>query len=85
MVGINQKKEIAHWWNNERKIECAGALLLLIVLITFWENPLVEGGAGIFASFWCLGKIYFRRDKWPMLLLAAVILFRQGISILLRG
>lgn len=81
---ISRKQRIANWWKIEGKIECAGALILLIVLITFWDNTLVTGVSGLVCSLWCLGKIYFRRDQWALLLLAAALLFLQSISELFK-
>lgn len=79
---ISRKEQIANWWKIEGKIECIGALILLIVVIAFWDNVFVEAGALLFASLWCLGKIYFRKDQWTFLLFVAAMLFLQGMSIL---
>lgn len=81
---ISTKERIAKWWKVEGKIECGGALILLIILITFWDNTLVIGVSGLVCSFWCLGKIYFRRDQWAFLLLASALLFLQAISELFK-
>ena len=45
MVGVLEmnrkaprKERLAKWWKIEGKIECAGALVLLLVLVIFWEK-----------------------------------------------
>lgn len=81
---VSRKERIAKWWKIEGKIECTGAFILLIVLITFWDNVWVECGGLLFGSLWCLGKIYFRRDQWAFLLLGATLLFLQGIAVLFK-
>lgn len=81
---ISRKERIAKWWKVEGKIECIGAAIVLIILTVFWDDALVNGIVGIACAIWCLGKIYFRRDKWAFLLLGAVLLFLQGISELFK-
>ncbi len=81
---ISKKERFANWWKVEGKIECFGALILLIILIVFWDNVYVEAGSLLFVSLWCLGKIYFRKDQWAFLLLGAALTFLQGISILFK-
>ena len=77
-----RKKTIANWWQIEGKIECTGAVLLFLLLIVFWDHLLVQACGGFFVSLWCLGKIYFRRNKWLPLLLTAILTYLQGVNLL---
>ena len=81
---ISKKERLANWWKIEGKIECIASLILLIILIAFWDNVFVKASSLLFVSLWCLGKIYFRRDQWAFLLLGAALTFLQGISILFK-
>ncbi len=80
---ISRKQRIAMWWKVEGKIECIAAAIVLIILSVFWGNLLVEGVLGIIIAVWCLGRIYFRRDQWAFLSLAALWTSYQGIHALL--
>lgn len=81
---LTRKERIAKWWKVEGKIECAGALIVLVILITFWDSTLVNGIVGLTCGVWCLGKIYFRRDQAAFLLVVAALLFLQGTSELFK-
>jgi hypothetical protein len=81
---LSRKERFLKWWSLEKKIEISASIIMLIVLIAFWGNLLVEGVAGILVSLWCLGKIYFRRDKWVLLIVGAAWTFQQGMSALLH-
>lgn len=90
MVGIlamkqkmSKKERFLTWWKVEGKIEFGAAAIVLITLIVFWGNLLVEGIVGIAVGIWCLGKIYFRKEQWAFLALASLWVFYQGISALL--
>ncbi len=79
-----RKERFQAWWKIEGKIESIGAVIVLIILIAFWDNRLVQGIMLLFGSGWCLGKIYFRKEKWSFFLIGAVLLFLQGISELFK-
>ncbi|MBM3200907.1 MAG: hypothetical protein FJZ56_00690 [Chlamydiae bacterium] len=81
--GISRKELIANWWKVEGKIELVTGLMVFIILGIFWGNLLVEGILGIAIGVWCLSKIYFRREQWAFLSLAALWTFYQGIHALL--
>ncbi len=78
----SRKERFLKWWSVEGKIEFSAAAILLVFLIVFWGNPLMEGIAGISVAAWCLGKIYFRRDQWALLSLGAIWALYQGLSAL---
>ena|SRR3990167_5635990 len=87
MVGVlemnenmSRQEKFRKWWRIEGKIECVGAVIMLGLLIFFWNNNLVEGILGIVASVWALGKIYFRRDQKLFLILIFGLVFFQGLS-----
>lgn len=80
---ISKKDQFLKWWKVEGKIEFAAAAIVFIVLLIFWDNLLVLGIVEILGALWGYGKIFFRRDKWAILLLISTFVFIQGISNLL--
>lgn len=81
---MTKKERFLKWWSIEGKIEISAAIITLVILIVFQSNPLVEGIVGIVISLWCLGKIYFRRNQWALLTLAAIWAFQQGMTTIIH-
>ena len=77
---VSKREKFLKWWRVEGKIECIGGIIAMTVMITFWENLLIQGIVMILGSFWALGKIYFRRDQKLFLILLAGLVFFQGLS-----
>lgn len=80
---ISKKERFLKWWKIEGKIEFGAAAIVLILLLVFWDNLLVLGIVEIVGALWGYGKIFFRRDKWAILLLISTFVLFQGISNLL--
>lgn len=79
---LSKKERFLKWWKIEGKIECAAAIVVLVVIIVFWNSLFVQAIIAFTAAVWCLGKIYFRRDKWAVLAMTAVWAFSQGMALL---
>lgn len=77
-----KKERFLKWWKVEGKIECTAAFVVLVVMLTFWDSLLVQLLVAISCGIWALGKIYFRRDQWAFLLMAALWVFSQAFSLL---
>ncbi len=77
---VSRKDKIRAWWRVEGKIEISAGLIAMIVMISYWENLLVQGAVMIFGAFWALAKIYFRRDQKLFLILLAGFVFFQGVA-----
>ncbi len=78
----SKKERFLKWWRIEGKIECASAVIVLVIMLVYWDSLLVQGVIALVGAAWCLGKIYFRRDKWAVLAMTAVWAFSQGMALL---
>ncbi|HLB52614.1 MAG TPA: hypothetical protein VJK48_02755 [Chlamydiales bacterium] len=80
---MTRKEKIQKWWKIEGKLECLGALLTIIILIPYGNNPLVFGLITCTIALWCFGKIFFRKNQWQMLSLCGLWALYQGLTSLL--
>ncbi len=81
---LSKKERFQKWWKVEGKVETAGAIVVLVLSILFWNSALIEGALGLTVAIWAFVKIYFRRDQWQLLAILGTWALYQGLSILAR-
>jgi hypothetical protein len=80
---ITRKKRFQQWWKIEGKIECAVALVVLAILISYGSNPLVSAIVMCFVAMWSFGKMFFRKDLRLFLFIIGVFFLYKGLMGLL--
>lgn len=77
---ISKKEKWKKWWKLEGKIEVCVAIITLSLAIYFSKSPLTDPIFAGFIALWCFGKIFFRRDKWPILCIGGLFFLYKALT-----
>ena len=76
---VSKKEKWKKWWKLEGKIEVFVGIIALSLTIYFSNYPLTDPIFSCFVALWCFGKIFFRKDKWSLLLILGLFFLYRGL------
>jgi hypothetical protein len=80
---ITRKERFQIWWKSGGNIQCAIALVALIILVSYRDNALVVGITACFIALWGFGKLFFKKEhRYLVFIMSTWILYKGIVEIL---